>query len=140
MTARRKCRALPLLALALHCAIAVAADSAGNYAIWGAGGRSCHQFLRAAADNAQAAEYRDYLMGYLTAINTLATDTYDTVGGESLETALAWINAYCAGHKIESFERALTQLVDAHHALRSRLPPGAARGWGGSAAGAATAR
>ena len=112
----------------------LAADPAGNYAIWGAGARSCHQFLRAVGDEAQLSGYRDYVMGYLTAVNTLSASTYDAVGGESLETTLKWINDYCAGHKIESFERALTQLIDARHEQRLRQPPGATRGWGGGGA------
>ena len=112
-----------------------AADSAGNYAIWGAGGRSCHQFLNAAVGSADLATFGDYLMGYLTAANTIAPDTYDAVGGDSLEVTLASLKEYCAGHKIESFERALSQLLDAHRNHRSRQPPGATRGWGGSNSG-----
>ena len=124
--------------LALLCAVlgatslpAVGADAQGNYAIWGAGGRSCNQFARAAGDATQMASFRDYMMGYLTAVNTLSPDTYDAVGGESLETALGWLGEYCDEHKMDSFERALSQLVVARHEQRSRVPPNAAnRGWG----------
>ncbi|MGE0858510.1 MAG: hypothetical protein AB7I01_15795 [Gammaproteobacteria bacterium] len=107
---------------------AVAADAAGNYAIWGAGGRSCHQFD--VADPAQAAAFRDFLMGYLTAFNTLAPETYDALGGESLETAVQWLHDYCDQHQMDSFERALGQLLLARHDARSRVPPGSGRrGW-----------
>jgi hypothetical protein len=107
-----------------------AADAQGNYAIWGAGGRSCNQFAQAQQDATRLAPFRDYLMGYLTAFNTLAPDTYDAVGGESLETSLSWLGQYCDQHKMDSFERAMGQLLLARHDQRSQRPPGANRGWG----------
>jgi len=109
-----------LLALLAGTAPAGAADSAGNYAIWGAGARSCHQFRRAGDDAASLAPFRDFLMGYLTAYNTLAPQTYNALGKQSLEDALGWIGEYCATHQIDSFERAVTQLVVAHHEQRTR--------------------
>src|SRR5262249_57656 len=90
-----------------------AADRAGNYAIWGAGGRSCHQLESAGGDATRLAPFRDYLMGYLTAVNSLAGDTYDAVGGQSLETAMQWIGEYCAQHHMDSFERAIAQVLSA---------------------------
>ena len=123
---------LVLAAVTLPVAMVSAMDGGGNYAIWGEGGRSCNQYLHASGDSGQLASYRDYVMGYLTAINTLSADTYDAVGGQSLETTLSWITDYCNGHKIESFERAITQLLVSHHEQRLRMPPGTNRGWGGS--------
>ena len=108
---------------------ASAADSQGNYAVWGTGGRSCHQFTQAGADASKLAPFRDYLMGYLTAFNALTPATYDAVGGASLEKTLAWLAAYCSEHKMDSFERAMGQMLLAGHDQRSRVPPGASRGW-----------
>lgn len=109
---------------------ALAADAGGNYAIWGAGGRSCHQFDVAAANPAEVAAFRDFLMGYLTAFNTLAPETYDALGGQPLEGALEWLRDYCDQHQMDSFERALGQLLLARHDERSRVPPGSGRrGW-----------
>lgn len=131
--------ALLCAALGVTSLPATGADAQGNYAIWGAGGRSCNQFARAAGDTAQMASFRDYMMGYLTAVNTLSPDTYDAVGGESLETAIGWLGEYCDEHRMDSFERALGQLVVARHAERNRMPPGAAsHGWGASPAPTAT--
>ncbi|MBX9608697.1 MAG: hypothetical protein K2Y51_20930 [Gammaproteobacteria bacterium] len=122
-----------LLCAAALCAAALptrAADTAGNYAIWGVGGRSCHQFDVAAADPAEVAAFRDFLMGYLTAFNTLAPETYDALGGQPLENALEWLHDYCDQHQMDSFERALGQLLLARHDERSRVPPGSGRrGW-----------
>lgn len=126
----RRVRAGLCAALCAAALPVVAADGAGNYAIWGAGGRSCHQFEVATTDPAQTAAFRDFLMGYLTAFNTLAPETYDALGGESLESALSWLRDYCDQHQMDSFERALGQLLLARHDARSRVPPGSGRrGW-----------
>ncbi len=108
-----------------------AADSQGNFAIWGVGGRSCNQFAQSAQDVTQTTSFRDYLMGYLTAFNSLAPETYDATGGEALETTLAWLREYCDAHKMDSFDRAVGQMLLARHDQRSRIPPSASRGWGG---------
>ena len=115
-----------------------AADAQGNYAIWGAGGRSCHQFSQARPDAAKVATFRDYLMGYLTAVNTLAASTYDALGGESLETSMTWLDEYCGEHKMDSFERAVGQLLLARHDHRLQSPPGASRGWSNAPAPSAS--
>ena len=117
-----------VIACLTSCA-ACAADSQGNYAIWGAGGRSCHQFTQSSAEASTLAPFRDYLMGYLTAFNALTPDTYDAVGGASLEKTLVWLAAYCGEHKMDSFERAIGQLLVSSHDQRTRLPPGTSRGW-----------
>jgi hypothetical protein len=115
---------------AILCGIAPAlpgADGAGNYAIWGPGRTSCNQFSKAAAD---PEKYRVYLMGYLTALNTLGEDTYNATGNAKMQDLLAWLEDYCELHKMESFDRAVQQMVTAKHEDRLRGPPGRARGWG----------
>lgn len=106
-----------------------AADAAGNYAIWGAGARSCHQFRKSADDDAARQPFRHYLMGYLTAYNALAEDTYNAVGSLSLGDALDWITDYCQTNKMDSFDRAVVQLVASHHEQRRRTPGGSSQ-WG----------
>jgi len=118
--------------------MALAADGQGNYAIWGTGGRSCNQFTHARAETAKLAPFRDYMMGYLTAFNTLVPDTYDALGGQSLEVSLEWLGEYCGEHKMDSFERAVGQLLQARHDQRARIPPGASRGWSGAPPASAT--
>ena len=122
-------RAFGLLLL-LYVAPGISADGSGNYAIWGAGSRSCNQFQRALPDDSAIAAFREYLMGYLTAYNTLAENTYKATGAMSLEDALAWLDAYCDAHKIDSFERAITQLVITQHESRQRQSPRSRHGWG----------
>lgn len=131
---------LRLAGIVACCASAVvpAADGQGNYAIWGAGGRSCNQFAQALPDAARVATFRDYLMGYLTAVNTLAPETYDALGGESLETSMTWLGQYCDEHKMDSFERAVGKLLLARHDQRLQAPPHLGRGWSSAPAPAAT--
>ena len=113
-----------MLAAAAH-----AADAAGNYAIWGVGRASCHQY--SSAKNATERDrFKTYLTGYLTAFNTVTTDTYDATANKPLGESVAWLDDYCQLHPIESFDRAIQQLVDAHFESRLRQPPGRARQWG----------
>lgn len=117
-----------------HLASASAADADGNYAIWGAGGRSCNQYLMAASEAAKTARFKDFLMGYLTAYDMLAEDTYSAVGEMNLEGSLSWLNDYCSANKMDSFERAITVFVAAQHDSRLRTPPGTSSGWGRASA------
>ena len=111
---------------------AIAADADGNYAIWGVGRASCHQYVK--SDNATADErYKTFLMGYLTAVNTLTSETYNITGSRPLDAALVWLTDYCGDHQMDSFDRAVQQLVDAGFDERQRVPPGRERGWGRAA-------
>jgi hypothetical protein len=111
---------------------AAAADAAGNYAIWGVGRASCHQYLKS-ADGDFHDRYRVFVMGYLTAFNTLSEDTYNATGTQSLEKSLVWLSDYCEMHQMESFNRAIQQLLSTSYESRDRVPPGRERGWGRAA-------
>ena len=106
-----------------------AADNAGNYAIWGVGRASCHQFLKSRKDDSDT-RFRVFLMGYLTAFNTLRDNTYDITAGRSIIDSLQWIETYCESHQMDAFDRAIQQLLDHRYAARHQVPPGQARGWG----------
>ena len=114
-------------------ACAPAADDTGNYAIWGTGARSCNQFLCTKSDDAGKLAFKHYLMGYLTAQNTVQDDTYDTTGHMSLDDVLIWLKGYCKAHKLDSFERAISQFLVEHYYSRLRYAPGAPAGWGNPA-------
>ena len=107
-----------------------AADGAGNYAIWGVGQSSCFQFTKAIAKDDTGA-YRNYLMGYLTAFNTLSENTYNVSGKAKLSEISDWIEGYCDLHQIESFNRAIQQYVSQQFENRATVAPGSSQGWGG---------
>lgn len=121
-----------ILVAALLCSISAvgnAADKAGNYAIWGVGGSSCHSFLK--AENQPTAEnYRIFLMGYLTAFNTLSNDTYSATAGQSLEVSIQGIRTYCRDNQMDSFDRAIQQTLSSWYASRHRESPNSSQVWG----------
>ena len=106
-----------------------AADANGNYAIWTLGAKSCNQYNRAAGDEALRARYSDFLTGYLTAYNTLAEQTFNALGDMKLDGALGWLDEYCGSHQMDSFERAITQLVVNRYTARRAAGHGN-RSWG----------
>lgn len=106
-----------------------AADPSGNYAIWGLGQSSCFQFSKAVAKE-DTGRYRDYLMGYLTAFNTLSENTYSISGKAKLSEINEWIADYCGSHQIESYNRAIQQYVSQQFEQRATVAPGSSQGWG----------
>lgn len=87
-----------------------AIDANGNYAVWGVGQASCHQFeLAYAADDLDA--FKAYLAGYLTAYNALAQDVYQATGSNTLKDNLAALAAHCAKHPMDSYERGIQTLI-----------------------------
>ena len=108
---------------------ASAADAGGNYAIWGVGQTSCHKFVKA-RENEDARQYKDYLMGYLTAFNTLSEDTYNISGKTKLGEIEQWLAEYCGLHQIESFNRAIQQYATDSFESRLSVSPGSSKGWG----------
>ncbi|MGR8949416.1 MAG: hypothetical protein ACU84Q_15330 [Gammaproteobacteria bacterium] len=133
-------RAAKLIAIGLTLLIcgglscsAGAADAAGNYAIWGVGQSSCHQFTKSIAKGDTSA-YDNYLMGYLTAFNTLSENTYNISGKTKLSEITEWIEGYCDLHQIESFNRAIQQYVSQQFENRTTVSPGSSQGWGGKSA------
>lgn len=65
-----------------------------------------------------------YTMGYLTAVNRLAFDTYDIAGGKNVKTHMVWLQRYCAEHPRADFSEALHQLVIKLYPRRLTAEPG----------------
>lgn len=105
------------------------ADQSGNYAIWGVGSHSCFKFSKSNVAEDTAKTYRDYLMGYLTAYNAVASDTYSALGGYTLSEAMGWLGEYCDTNKMDSFDRAVKQMIVMRHAARKQAANGS-QGWG----------
>ncbi len=109
----------------------LAADAEGNYAIWGEGGASCFQYSKARAAEKDTG-FRSYLRGYLTSYNTISEDTYSITGAMKLPEALEWIDNYCDGKQIDSFDRAIQMLISDIENKRYKKPntQGIVQGWG----------
>ncbi len=98
-------------------------DSNGNYAIWGIGQKPCHRYnLARAAEN--DAEYKQYTMGFLTAYNHQAENTYSISSSMTLNEIFSWLDDECELKPIVSFEEALTGFIIEHHESRMKSPPG----------------
>lgn len=65
-----------------------------------------------------------YTMGYLTAINRLAYDTYDIAGGKNVKTHMVWLQRYCAENPRVNFSEALHQMVIKLYPRRLTAEPG----------------
>ena len=117
------------LLLQLLVASVWAADAAGNYAIWGAGRESCYRFLQS-RERDSTDRYKIFVMGYLTAFNTLSEETYSATGAQTLDVSLDWLADYCDLHQMDSFDRAIQQMITAGYDSRQQVPPGRERGWG----------
>lgn len=95
------------------------ADESGNYAVWGKGKTSCIAYVRD-RDAGEALAHRDFLMGFLTAVNLLMDDTYNIAGDKALEDILVWLDEYCAARPMSSFEAAISSFTTEHFAARLR--------------------
>ncbi len=105
-----------------------AADGAGNYAIWGSGNTSCFNYNKSRQAGSEQA-FKDYVMGYLTAYNTISEDTYNISANMNLAAILAWLDDYCTEKQVHGFDQAVTSFVIEHHDNRHKRPPTAAGRW-----------
>ena len=64
-----------------------------------------------------------YTMGYLTAINRLAPNTYDIAGKKNTKTLMVWLEKYCAEHPDDSFNNALYRLTAELYPRRTAAAP-----------------
>lgn len=100
-----------------------AVDRSGNYAIWGKGQKSCFRYLEERSKGEDLA-YREYLMGYLTAYNAAAPETYSISRDMNLDEILAWLDNYCDPNQMHSLEQSLLEFITSHYEQRYRTPPG----------------
>lgn len=98
------------LVAASACGSTQAMDDNGNYAIWGFGNKSCNAYASSRAAD-EALEFRHYIMGYLTAYNTLSPNTPNITGRKTLPELAEWLDDYCEQNPMDSFDRALKMLV-----------------------------
>lgn len=73
-----------------------ASDKEGFYWVYGIGQESCADYreARLAAGPAEL-KYRNWIEGYLTAVNRSAVDTYNLLENGDFNAALAWLDRYC---------------------------------------------
>ena len=90
--------------------------------------RSCGQYVTA-RDEQRRAKYRKintyitWIYGYLTAYNTLTSDTYDIMGQTDRSAILLWLENYCKQNPLKRFAEAMELLTDELHPRRIRKAP-----------------
>ena len=85
-------------------------DAKGNYVALGFGAESCQTFLHARS-NPLDLPSRDWLTGYLTAVNKLTKATVDIRGTTDIDGMLGLLEQHCIKHRDHSFSRAVEFLV-----------------------------
>ena len=105
---------------------AVATDKSGNFAIWGAGQKSCFSYSKARKSEDDN-YYRYYLMGYLTAYNTQTPETYRVSGNKNLSDILSWLDNYCESKQVLGFDQALGEFIAEHYPSRYKSSSTAGR-------------
>lgn len=119
-----------LLALASAPQMARAADVNGEYQVRATNKvSSCAGLNRAVAVAKDEDDWRAlygfslYMMGYLSALNRLAYDTYDIAGKTNSKTVLVWLKGYCKDNPEDSFDTALVRMSAEFYPNRSTVKP-----------------
>lgn len=97
----------------------LAIDSGGNYAVWGLGKKPCIAYLQA-AEIGKTQDYKNYIMGYLTAYNMFTDKTYNISGRQTMAEILEQLTEYCTENQISSYESALNDFIILHYEKRQR--------------------
>lgn len=122
---------LTLLLIALLTAGGSAArDVDDQYAVFGVGAENCATYL-VARDRRGNAEhwYREWLSGYLSAVNNAGASTYNILGDKSPADILYWLEGYCAVNPNANFTNAVSDMVTILYEDRQNMAPGKKGGW-----------
>lgn len=105
-----------------------AGDGKGNFAVWGVGNKSCFHYSQARGDSNDA-DYRGYIMGFLTAFNKLTPETFSISDKMTIDEILAWLDNYCEMKQVEGFQNALDEYINTHYEKRLKQPPNTTNTW-----------
>jgi hypothetical protein len=116
------CHARPVAPLAEGAGTLVLAAGTGPSAhameatTYGSADKSCMKYLevRGEQDPVNGAEFRDWLAGYLTGVNTISMKTNNVLGSTELLDAIRWIDNWCHANPLASLGGAADALVIAH--------------------------
>lgn len=98
-----------------------AADSEGNYAVWGVGKKSCFNYMQARAKD-DYENYSNYIKGFLTAYNMMENDTYSITATKPFSQLLEWLDDQCELKQMNPLEQALLELIDDNFEKRLKSP------------------
>jgi len=124
---------LALLLIVLACnSVAQARDLNGNYAVFGAGGQSCADYLEARDQGGEAAlAFAQWIAGHLSAYNLLLDKTYNILGDVTPFQLMAELDAYCREARDLPFVQALALHLEQLYDVRANLSPNQPSNWQG---------
>lgn len=124
---------LALLLIVLACnSVAQARDLNGNYAVFGAGGRTCADYLEARDQGGEAAlAFAQWIAGHLSAYNLLLDKTYNILGDVTPFQLMAELDAYCREARDLPFVQALALHLEQLYDVRANLSPNQPSNWQG---------
>lgn len=99
-----------------------AEDAKGNFAIWGAGNKSCFSY-NIARENNDYNDYKNFLMGFLTAYNALVPNTFSVSGDMDIDAIIDWIDVHCETNKLDGFQQGVSAYILAHADKRLKKSP-----------------
>ena len=95
-----------------------------EYTIFGPGAGSCGTWTAAKEEDTYARRvFRSWALGYITAYNYQAPDTYDVRGQTDTSGILLWLENYCKQTPLTDFAQAMELLTDELHPKRIRKAP-----------------
>lgn len=119
-----------LTLLALAPTLLIAKDIDDQFAVYGVGAENCAAFLVAKDQGGAASRwYFDWLGGYMSAVNTAASNTYDILGDKTLGDIVSWLEGYCATNPNMNFTNAVADMTTVLYEERSNISPNKAGGW-----------
>lgn len=112
-----------MLLLALQKTI-YAKDLKDEYAVFGAGGKTCKSFnLALELGGKPYQDYEAWLLGYLSAYNQYTPHTYNILGARRLDQIIAWLNQYCTDNPNQFFVTASAILLKNMYETRRNFSP-----------------
>ena len=94
---------------------------------YGSADKTCGVYLEARGQRGvayldAAAEFTDWLGGYLSGVNAMSVDTNNVLGKAELSDAVSWLERYCGAHALVSFAEAVDALVQAQQPRYASQP------------------
>lgn len=105
-------KAFIFLLIMLSAMPALAADEHGLYWIYGIGRQNCSTYLAARkAGGFEEISYKNWIMGYLTAVNQSTPKTYNILGESDIPGALAWLDRHCQKYPEDTMYMAMPNML-----------------------------
>jgi hypothetical protein len=105
---------------------AIGADAAGRYRMVGIGSQSCAKFMQVVRQRdvtVETVEYKSWLEGYLTAVNTYFRDVYDIGGQRPISHFLLALDQACQSKAEERIATVVERLILQLSHNRPSTPP-----------------